>query len=221
MGHAHINSQFFSRGDFRRILTIWATLLGERGPACRIVWQATWPDSYPEKSGVARSQISKGGSCPIANSYGLNSMMTGRQSLLHRPALNMICRCSVTLPREFWSHVYSWLVQPKQLDSVVGFLERRSLMNRWMPEGASHIDAAYLGELPWAASASDVESGWEPIRAGNDWTPTGLEVLPAWEEYFWEGNVRDCSIEEGVRAWFPAQTLFHAGRPVWKPGTRG
>ena len=58
------------------------------------------------------------------------------------------------------------------------------------------------------------------IRVGNNWTPTGLEVLPAWEEYCWEGNIRDCSIEDDVQAWFPASILFHAGRLVWKPGAR-
>ena len=123
-------------------------------------------------------------------------------------------------PREFWSHIHSWLVRPEQRDPVVAYLEQRSLMGRWMPEGASHIDAAYLGELPWAASTDDTDNSWEPIRSDNGWAPTGLEVLPAWEEYFWEGNVKGCSIEDGVRAWFPAPTLFHAGSLVWKAGTR-
>ena len=123
-------------------------------------------------------------------------------------------------PREFWSHIYSWLVRPEQHGALGTFLEGRSLMNRRMPEGASHIDTAYLGELPWATSADVEDGGWEPIRAGNSWTPTGLEVLPAWEEYFWESNVRDCSIEDAVEAWFPAPILFHAGHLVWKPGTR-
>ena len=123
-------------------------------------------------------------------------------------------------PRDFWSHIYSWLVHPKQCDAVVAFLERRSLMNKLMPEGARQIDDAYLGEVPWATSASDVDRGWESIRIGNNWTPTGLEVVPAWEEYCWEGNILDCSIEDSVQAWYPAFVLFRAGHLVWKPGTR-
>ena len=123
-------------------------------------------------------------------------------------------------PREFWSHIYSWLVQPKQCDAVVAFLERRSLMNKLMPEGARQIDDAYLGEVPWATSACDADRGWESIRIGNNWKPTGLEVVPAWEEYCWEGNILDCSMEEGVQAWYPAFALFHAGHLVWKPSTR-
>ena len=123
-------------------------------------------------------------------------------------------------PRQFWSHIYSWLVRPEQRDLTVAHLEQRSLMGRWMPEGASHIDAVYLGELPWAASTDAADISWEPIRADNGWTTTGLEVLPAWEEYLWEGSVEDCSIEDAVRAWFPVPTLFQAGCLVWKPGSR-
>ena len=123
-------------------------------------------------------------------------------------------------PRDFWSHIYSWLVRPKQCDAVVAFLEKRSLMGKLMPDGAKHIDNAYLGELPWAASASGTDRGWEPIRVGSNWRPTGLEVVPAWEEYCWEGNIQDCSIEDGVQAWYPAFVLFRAGHLVWKPSTR-
>ena len=122
--------------------------------------------------------------------------------------------------RDFWSHIYSWLVRPEQLDAVVAHIERRSLMGRWMPEGASHIDDAYLGEIPWAVSVDDAYNDWEPIRGHGNWSPAGLEVLPAWEEYLWEGNVLDCSIDDAVRAWYPATVLVRAGRLNWKPGTR-
>ena len=47
--------------------------------------------------------------------------------------------------REFWSHVYSWLVRPEDRDELVTHLEQRSMMGRWMPEGGDHTDAAYLG----------------------------------------------------------------------------
>lgn len=122
--------------------------------------------------------------------------------------------------REFWSHVYSWLVRPKQCESVVAYLEQHSLMNRWMPEGVRQTDAAYLSELPWAISREDSEYLWQPVQNRWDEESTGLEVSPAWEEYYWEGNIRDCSIDDGVRAWYPAPFLFDAGALTWKPGTR-
>ena len=45
-------------------------------------------------------------------------------------------------------------------------------------------------------------------------------MLPAWEEYHWEGNVLDCSIDDEVRAWYPASILVRDGRLNWKPSTR-
>ena len=123
-------------------------------------------------------------------------------------------------PREFWSHIYSWLVQPKQRNAVVAYIECRSLMNHLIPGGAGHTDAAYLGELPWAVSRDNDTANWEPIRERGNWEPTGLEVSAAWEEYLWEGNIQDCSIDDGVRAWYPAPIMFEAGALTWSPGTR-
>ena len=122
--------------------------------------------------------------------------------------------------RELWSHIYSWLVRPKQRNTVVEYIECRSLMNHLMPGRASHTDAAYLGELPWAVSRDNHTADWEPIWDRENWESTGLEVSPSWEEYCCEGNVLDCSLEEAVRAWYPALILFHAGDLVWKPGIR-
>lgn len=122
--------------------------------------------------------------------------------------------------RELWSHIYSWLVRPGQRDAVVGYIERRSLMNNWMPGGARNTDTAYLGELPWAMSRDTEVDVWEPITERGTWKATGLEVSAAWEEYDWEGNILDCSIDNGVRAWYPGPILFNAGSLAWKPGTR-
>lgn len=122
--------------------------------------------------------------------------------------------------REMWSHIYSWLVQPKQRKTVVGYLEQHTLMGRWMPEGAGNTNAAYLGELPWATSRDNSEDIWKPVSHRLDEEPTGPEVSPAWEDYNWEGNTRDCSINDGVQACYPAPFLFGAGARTWKPGTR-
>ena len=121
--------------------------------------------------------------------------------------------------REIWSHVYSWLVKPEQRDAVVRYIGHRSLMNNWMPGGARNTDAAYLGELPWAVSRDTEMDVWEPVAEPGTWKTTGLEVSPAWEEYNWEGNILDCSIDDGVLAWYPGPILFDAGNLVWKPGT--
>ena len=122
--------------------------------------------------------------------------------------------------REVWSHIYSWLVRPEQRYAVVEYIEHRSLMNNLMPGGARITDAAYLGELPWAMSRDTDADVWEPITERGTWKTTELEVSPAWEEYNWEGNILDCSIDDGVLAWYPRPILFDAGALTWKPGTR-
>ncbi len=122
--------------------------------------------------------------------------------------------------RSFWSHIYSWIVHPSEEPKLTRNLIRHSLMGRWMPEGLGHADAAYLGELPWAKSANldSATSDWirwphHPIQLKHD-------VHPTWTEYLWEGNVLDCSIDDGVHAWLPTPILCSQGKLRWRPGTR-
>ena len=114
--------------------------------------------------------------------------------------------------RELWSHIYSWLVKPGNREELVRYLESRSLMGRWMPEGDEHIDSAYLAELHWAAAAAGSTEPWSQIRSYEAQDAPSFKVSPTWSEYFWEGNVLDCSINDGVRAWFPAPRPFRGRR---------
>ena len=123
--------------------------------------------------------------------------------------------------RKLWIYTYSWLVHPTDQEALVSFLERRSLMGRWMPEGQEYADAAYLGELPWAAAANDaneVTDSWSAPRYRSE--QMKLEVYPTWVEYLWEGNVLDCSIEHSVNALLPAPLLFQGGNLSWASGSR-
>ena len=122
--------------------------------------------------------------------------------------------------RELWSHIYSWLVKPGNIDDLIRYLETRSLMGRWMPEGEEHVDSAYLAELPWAAAAAGLTEHWFPVRSYTDRGAPSVEVSPTWSKYLWEGNVLDCSINDSVWAWFPAPILFEAGELRWVAGTR-
>ena len=106
-----------------------------------------------------------------------------------------------------------------EFDSLVR-RKRHSLMGRWMPEGCEHTDAAYLGELPWASATDEYPNTWEEVRAHGGSEPIDIKVYPAWAKYYWEGNVLDCSIDEGVSAWFPSPVLFKEGKLSWIPGTR-
>ena len=121
--------------------------------------------------------------------------------------------------RRLWSLIFAWFVQPTDRNTLVSYLQRHSLMGRWMPEGREHIDAAYLGESPWAEAANEYPATWDEVRARGA-QPTSIKVYPAWESYLWEGNVLDCSIDQGVRVWFPSPILFEDGKLTWVPGTR-
>ena len=122
--------------------------------------------------------------------------------------------------RQLWSQIYGWLVQPSDQDALVAYLDRHSLMGRWMPEGREHTDAAYLGELPWASATDEYPDTWEEVGTHDDSEPIEIKVYPALAEYLWEGSVLDCSINDAVHAYVPAPILFEAGKLAWVPGTR-
>lgn len=121
--------------------------------------------------------------------------------------------------RSFWSQVYSWLVNPSDQPKLVMYLQRHSLIGQWMPEGLENTDAAYLGELPWAETATFDEQ-FNYIRWPDNSISLSHEVHPAWTGYLWEGNVLDCSINDSVDAWLPAPLLYNKGKLTWRPGTR-
>lgn len=121
--------------------------------------------------------------------------------------------------RDLWSHVYSWLVDAGQLNSLAGFLSTRSFMGRWMPEAGDITNSAYLAEMPWAAAANEYPREWRPVNPRLE-SASGFEVFPAWEHYTWEGGGLDCSIEDSVGASLPASLLFDLQQLEWVPGTR-
>ena len=88
-----------------------------------------------------------------------------------------------------------------------------------MLEGHEHVDAAYLGELPWAAATEREADTWREVSTRST-QPTSIKIYPAWVEYLWESSVLDCSINDAVQAYFPAPILFKEGKLIWVPGSR-
>jgi hypothetical protein len=122
--------------------------------------------------------------------------------------------------RDLWSHIKSWLVAKSDAPSLIDFLEAHTLMGNWMPEGQELTDSAYLGEMPWAAPVHEYPAEWREVNPRYESEPSGLKVYPAWIYYYWEGNVLDASIDNGVGAMLPAPQLFDAGDLSWEPGQR-
>ena len=112
--------------------------------------------------------------------------------------------------RQMWIDMHSWLVRTEDRKALVACLDRSPRMHRRGLEGRKHIEAAYLGEIPWAAAANKDLSG----------RISRIEVHPTWEEYRWESAHLDCSIRESVFADIPSPTLFKTGDLVWTSGIR-
>jgi hypothetical protein len=121
--------------------------------------------------------------------------------------------------RDMWTHIFSWLIPAPEASGLVKDLKSRSFMGRWMPEAGEITNDAYLGEMPWAAAASEYPPGWDAVRPERDAEP-GYEVLPAWEGYMWEGGSLDCSLQESIHAAVPTRLLYDSQQPAWVAGTK-
>ena len=122
--------------------------------------------------------------------------------------------------RQFWSRIDSWLIHPADQDALVAYLEEHSLVGSIEHVGCEHIDATYLGELPWTPAGDDYPDFWCPIEPHENSELMEIEVYPTWVEYLWESSVLDCSINDAVHAYIPALILFKEGKLTWVPGTR-
>ena len=175
-------------------------------PAVGRDWAAETAD-IPEFPSLVRREDEKGARWVVLHAYYQWADRASEIEEASRPC------------RELWSHIYGWLVQAEDRSALVAFLDERPLMGRWMPEGRGHADAAYLGELPWAAAGHEYPETWEGVRVrGNQ--RKSIKVRPAWESYVWEGNSLDCSIDQDVRAFFPSPLLYGEASLTWIPGTR-
>ncbi|MEV6984883.1 hypothetical protein AB0M95_26980 [Sphaerisporangium sp. NPDC051017] len=89
------------------------------------------------------------------------------------------------------------------------YLVENRLEGRWMNDYHKE-KRQYLGEDGWAPIVAKPRDPDTPSRLSE----VGLETRPAIEEYLWEGNILDCSIDEGLNFY----TLTHelAGPARWK-----
>ena len=91
----------------------------------------------------------------------------------------------------------------------------------WEFNTPSHERGAYWGELSWMNRAESwMAANWRTIGRKND---THVQILDTCEDFLWEGNGLDCSIEESVFAYAPSQYVMARERldvvgegPGWK-----
>lgn len=108
---------------------------------------------------------------------------------------------------------FSWLVPPGQGQRLHDLIVERGLSGRWMPD-TKRTHTQYLGEQQWAPivfTESHVDDEHDIPSLLRD---RGLEVRPAVEQYLWEGNVLDCSLDTSVDFYTPTSELLGNARWV-------
>ncbi len=113
--------------------------------------------------------------------------------------------------REIWYQLRSYIVRKHDFAAVFDWAKQQNFMGRWMPE--SHdTRRLFMGEVFWSPAFRDQ---WDSARGDKAWTqgdrserhkPPRPVIITA-QEYLWEGNGYDCSIEESIHAHFPAPWL--------------
>lgn len=103
---------------------------------------------------------------------------------------------------------FSWLAPRGQGQVLYELLKERGLAGRWMPD-AVRTHTQYLGELSWAPveSTTHHERDTPPLLQ-----EAGIEAWPAVEQYTWEGNTLDCSIDQSISFYMPTTELLGSAR---------
>jgi hypothetical protein len=71
-----------------------------------------------------------------------------------------------------------------------------------------HVDCCYASEVAWSPRKCPYrQSDWRTIGEGDE----AAVVINATEDYRWEGNILDCSIEESVSATMPSRFVLQTG----------
>lgn len=110
--------------------------------------------------------------------------------------------------RDLFLLQFSWLAPKGSGQAVYDYLVQHRLKGRWMNEARKEY-RQYLGEDGWAPIAATPRDPDVPSRLQE----LGLETRPATEEYLWEGNTLDCSIDETLNFHTPTPEL--AGPARW------
>jgi hypothetical protein len=115
---------------------------------------------------------------------------------------------SDTEQRQIWAIVTGYLIRNKDADAFMAWAKGVSFWGRWMSEPAE-IYKMYLGEHPWAPAARYFEQAYYGERG---WHQPGhecpVEVRVAALEYMCEGNVLDCSLDDGFALRLPVPDLI-------------
>lgn len=111
--------------------------------------------------------------------------------------------------RDLFLLEFCWLVPHGTGRAVHDLLVEQRLKDRWMPDSRKGR-RQYLGEAGWAPITATPQILDMPARLHE----RGLSVIPATEEYLWEGTTLDCSIDQTLSFHTPTAQLLGSARWV-------
>ena len=105
-----------------------------------------------------------------------------------------------------WYQIRSYLVHTGDLIAFSEWASNMDWVGLWMP-GSHDLYKIFLGEYPWHPSSTDYIVDWSDASSSHEHKPpTPLIVTAA--SYVCEGNVRDCSVDEGFSRLIPSSKLI-------------
>lgn len=104
---------------------------------------------------------------------------------------------------------FSWLTPQGQGARLYDLIVERGLSGRWMPD-RYRTHTQYLGEQDWAPIIFTESQRQHDVPP--ELRESALAARPAVEGYLWEGNVRDCSLDESVDFYTPTAELLGDAR---------
>jgi len=110
--------------------------------------------------------------------------------------------------REIWYKIKSYVVKKSGIDELFEWAKEQNFMDRGMPK-SHELTRVFLGELFWAPS---FEYHNTPYYSHDGWTRghdnhIPKEVLVSTDQYMQEYHGHDCSIDETINIYLPAEWL--------------
>lgn len=111
--------------------------------------------------------------------------------------------------RHIWYMTKSYIVKKSDVDALFEWAKKQNFMGSWMPESRT-LHRVFLGEFFCSPA---YEHHCSPYYGYDGWTRgrdllIPKEVLVTAEQYLWEHGSYDCSIEETVNIYLPANWLI-------------
>lgn len=111
--------------------------------------------------------------------------------------------------RQMWCMIKSYLVKKDDADPFYEWATTQDYWGNWMPDSIDQTGVFY-GEFYWSPAYAFVDSpyyghvGWTD---GGQFTRLPCKVLITCDQYLWESNSYDCSIDENISIYIPADEL--------------